>query len=549
MNAPRVGIDIVANDKTAKGIAKAERRFDGATKKMAKGADRGMGATQRGISRWGRGITRTFGEVERATERAFAGPLGSNGSGVISRLGAIRNMTTLAGGSMGEAAVGAGALEAGIVGIGGAALTAGAAVVGLAAGMVKLADSWGKGANQLGNMASLMGVSTKGLQEFAGAAERVGVDKNTAMGSMAGLSQTLNDARYGRNSGALAILSKMGVAMKTKDDGTVDVEAMIPSIANAISRQNSSGQRTAGRALGISDGALAAFTQGGAALSADMKDYGENGTVITDDDVKLGRDITRRDTKAMQWAGKGLNAVQRANATAVKTVGDGAIAGYEALTKGGGDSAPGAAPAPSAGGAGTPGTSAPPSGYTKGWRRGGRFSAKKVDGMARAAYRHYLKYRAQGMPADDAAGWAAVGQAESSNDPHSQQPGGPGYGLFQWGSTKKKYDRRIDFQKAMGKSIYGSSAEDQERFRKWELGHTEKKAARLIDQARGSGGKAAAITERYERPAEIARDSADRANIAERIVKLEIEFKNAPAGVKATARAGGAISHAFSNSR
>jgi hypothetical protein len=36
------------------------------------------------------------------------------------------------------------------------------------------------------------------LQEFAGAAERVGVDKNTAMGALGGLSQTLNDARYGR---------------------------------------------------------------------------------------------------------------------------------------------------------------------------------------------------------------------------------------------------------------------------------------------------------------------------------------------------------------
>jgi hypothetical protein len=152
------------------------------------------------------------------------------------------------------------------------------------------------------------------------------------------------------------------------------------------------------------------------------------------------------------------------------------------------------------------------------------------------------------MPADEAAAWAAVGEAESNNDPHRQQPKGPGYGLFQWGAYDKKNDRRIDFQKAMGKSIYGSSYEDQQRFRKWELGHTEKKAARLISQAQGTGDKAEAITRYYERPKEKDRDSADRANIAERIL-LEIEFKNAPAGVKATARAGGAISHAFSNSR
>ena len=338
MNA-RVGIDIVASDKTAKGAASAEKRLSGVTKKMAKGAGRDMGVAQRGVSSWGRGIIRTFNGVESAATRAFSGPLGSGGSGIISRLGAMRTMASLAGGSMGEAAAGAGLLEAGIVGIGGAAVATGAAVAALAVTMVKLADGWGKGAAQLGNMASLIGVSTKGLQEFTGAAERVGVDKNTATGALGGLSQTLNDARYGRNNGAVALLARMGVKMKLKEDGTADTEAMLPDIAEAITRQNSSGRRTALRGLGISEGAAAVFTQGRAALTGDMADYGKNGAVVTDDDVKLGRQITHRDTVATQWAEKGALALQRGNGQIVKGAGDMAIDAYNGMTKPSGQAA------------------------------------------------------------------------------------------------------------------------------------------------------------------------------------------------------------------
>ena len=176
-------------------------------------------------------------------------------------------------------------------------------------------------------------------------------------------------------------------------------------------------------------------------------------------------------------------------------------------------------------------------------------TSAEVARKARHAQRAFLKYRGQGMSVDEAAAWAANGEAESGNNPHSQQPGGPGYGLFQWGSNVAKYDRRRDFRKAMGKSIYGSSEADQDRFREYELSHQWKGAQRLIDKAQGAGGKAAAITRHYEIPKEKARDAADRANIAETIVKLQIEFKNAPPGITAKAMGSGkqpAISHAYS---
>lgn len=333
MSEAKFGVAITASDKTQAGLKSAERSLRGLTKKAEKSSVAAGSVTQRGFAQWGRSLVQTFSKVEQASVRAFSVGGSGGGSGIIGRLGAIRQMAGLAGEGMAGAATEAGALEAGIVGIGGAAVATGAVVVGLAAGMTKLADSWGKGANQLGNMASLIGVSTEGLQKFAGAAERVGVDKNTAMGAMGGLSQSLNDARYGRNTTALAVLGRLGVGMKLKADGDVDVEAMLPAISNALKRQTSSGRRTAGRALGIADGAMPAFTQGADKLTADMADYGRNGAVVSDKDTELGRALTHRDTVAAQWLEKGVLAGNRANAGIVKGAGDYAIAGYEAVTK------------------------------------------------------------------------------------------------------------------------------------------------------------------------------------------------------------------------
>ena len=318
MSVPQVAIAITADDKTAKGWSAAEKRAGGSIKRIGVTGKDGLKATQEGIGRSSRGIVKSFSAIEQAGKSALSG------GSIIGRASAIRDVGILARGMGAAAAEGLG-LEGAMAGVAGAAVGMTGAVVLAGAAMWKLSDGWGKGANQLGNMANLMGVSTSALQKFAGAAERVGVDKDTATSTLGSLSQTLNDARYGRNNGALAILGKMGVKLQTNEDGTVNVEAMLPQIATAIAAQNSSGRRTAGHALGISDAALAAFTQGGGNLSAGMADYGRNGAMMTDADTKLGRDLTERDVSAAQRVGKAWMGVQRWNATAVKGTGDALI--------------------------------------------------------------------------------------------------------------------------------------------------------------------------------------------------------------------------------
>jgi len=299
MTQPKVAIAITADDKTARGAKSAEKRLGAIPKHTSSVVRRGLGD----LSRQGSSAIRTLGAVEQATARVFGNS--SVTSGLASRLGAVRAAGAAAGTGMGEAATAGGALTTVIGAVG----TAAAATVGVLAaaayGAFKLADGWAKGAASIGRTAMIIGVAKKEMQEFSAAAERMGVDRGAATAGLGSLSQTLNDARYGRNAGAMAVLTKMGVKLQERSDGTVNVEAMLPAIADAIARQNSSGRRTAAHALGLSDELIPVLAQGGKALGADMKDAGRTAYIASDGDVALGTRIARKGAMVGQMVDKG----------------------------------------------------------------------------------------------------------------------------------------------------------------------------------------------------------------------------------------------------
>lgn len=321
MSQPKVAIDITANDRTAKGARSAEKRLGTVPKHVSavtRNQDRAM---REGLGRSSRSALRTLGQVEQASARVFGGR--SVTSGFATRLGAIREAAAATGTGLGEAAGSASMLGStlGVLGTVAGATVGVLAAAGFAA--FKMADGWAKGAAAVGRMADTMGVARKEMQEFAAASERMGVDKGVATGGLASLSQTLNDARYGRNTGALAMLSKLGVKMQLNDDGTVNVGAMLPAIADAIARQNSSGRRTASSALGLSDALIPVFSQGGKALGDDMKDAGNTAYIASDDDIKRGQRIQRKGAMVGQLT-------DRAMAIAGSAAADASEPGYDA---------------------------------------------------------------------------------------------------------------------------------------------------------------------------------------------------------------------------
>lgn len=304
MANPQVAVDIRANDKTGPGAKSAEKRL-GQIPRHVSAAERAYASqSDRMIGRSSRSILRTFGAVEQASARAFGGR--SLTAGFASRLGDVSSAASAVGSGLGEAALAGGVLRGALAAVG---VTAGATIgVMAAAGYAafKLADGWSKGAAAIGRTASIIGVATKALQEFNAAAERQGVDTGTSTSAVAGLSQSLNDARYGRNNDVIALLSRMGVRLQMNADGTVNTGAMLPAIADALARQNSSGRRTAARILGIPDAALPAFTQGGKALSADMREADGTAVVLSDKGIARGTRIARKTAMLGQLKDRGL---------------------------------------------------------------------------------------------------------------------------------------------------------------------------------------------------------------------------------------------------
>lgn len=288
----QLNVAITASDKTGKGKKAAEKNLGQIPKHVSAVNRRAAADDEKRVAGAGRSMVRTLGSVEQASSRLFGGR--SITGGLTSRLGALRDVTSSVGTGMGEAATAGGMLEGAVAGVG---VAVGATVGVLAAaayGAFKLADGWSRGAAAIGRTAEIAGVSAKALQELNAAGERVGVDKATSSGALGGLSQTLNDARYGRNNEALAVLARIGVKLQTKEDGTVDVEAMLPQIADAVARQNSSGRRTLASKLGFGQAALPLFTQGGKALSADMADADKNAPMIGDAAITMAKRNVRK---------------------------------------------------------------------------------------------------------------------------------------------------------------------------------------------------------------------------------------------------------------
>lgn len=559
MSNPAFGVDIVANDRTARGARSAERRLGTIPRHVSavtRNQDRAM---REGLGRSSRSALRTLGRVEQASARVFGGR--SLTSGFSTRLGAVGEAAAAAGTGLGEAAASGGVLT-GTLGVLG---TVAGATVGIlaAAGYAafKMADGWAKGAASIGRMADTMGVARKEMQEFAAASERMGVDKGAATGGLASLSQTLNDARYGRNTTALALLTKLGVKMQLNEDGTVNVGAMLPTIADAIARQNSSGRRTAAHALGLSDALIPVMAQGGKALSADMKDAGRTAYIASDDDITRGQRIQRKGAMVGQLT-------DRAMAIAGSAAADAAEPGYDLALSAGRQVLGGATTfggvvrntfAPAAGAVERGGRAIERAAdrfqgavnYAGGG--GGRLSRGGAIAEARKGVRLRDKLMAAGFSKNDATALAANAVRESgANYRRGEVGGGGGYGLFQWTNAKRK----SDFRRLFGKSIYASTEDEQIKFLKWELSHdtSERKNWAKAHQYGGDAGNIAyGFTRHVERPKYGERDGQERAAVARALdtipVKVEIEMRGAPSGTRAKVSAGRAskpaISHAF----
>lgn len=174
------------------------------------------------------------------------------------------------------------------------AITGAATIAGLAA----LANNWGKLGSEIDKTSSILGVSTKELQQYQAAAKLAGLSAEDMNGSLKSLGDTLEDAAYNRNSQALILMNQLGISLTRTKTGAVDATRALRQVAEAIARQggNVQAQRLIARTFGVEQ-LLPMLQKGAAGIEQYVAQARSLGSVMGDDQIKAAKDYAQNVAK------------------------------------------------------------------------------------------------------------------------------------------------------------------------------------------------------------------------------------------------------------
>lgn len=142
-------------------------------------------------------------------------------------------------------------------------------------------------------------------------------------------------------------------------------------------------------------------------------------------------------------------------------------------------------------------------------------------------------FERMGWTSEQASGIAANLMAESGMNPGARGDGGKAYGIAQWHP-----DRQAAFQKWAGKSIVGSSAEEQMAFVNYELTQgAERKAGALLRAAQNAQDAGSIVSRYYERPMRADEEARRRGASAVQIAQTTTINVNGASDPVSTAQA------------
>ena len=188
------------------------------------------------------------------------------------------------------------------------------------AGIMAIAEAWGKSGIAVTNASNRIDRSVGKLQGFRGAATAAGLSADSMQGSLVALSDTLQDASMGRNQQALMLLGRLGINISRGKDGIVDTAKTMNDLADAIQRQtNPQTQALIARAFGLED--MLPILQKGSKGLQEYMEYAKKVGAVDEEaaaaNERLGKSWSRLKlsiegaTNAMSkgWVGASMNAV------------------------------------------------------------------------------------------------------------------------------------------------------------------------------------------------------------------------------------------------
>jgi hypothetical protein len=141
---------------------------------------------------------------------------------------------------------------------------------GSLAGLYALATGWAHLGAETSRTAQILGITAQELDTLRNAGTLAGVSAETMTSGFQSFADTLQDARWGRNQPAFAMLQYLGIGLKQTKDGAIDTQSAMIEFADKIKqiqqRDPGAARKLAG-AFGV-ESLLPILAKGGAAMKA-----------------------------------------------------------------------------------------------------------------------------------------------------------------------------------------------------------------------------------------------------------------------------------------
>ncbi|CAG9256258.1 phage tail tip lysozyme [Paraburkholderia caribensis] len=445
--------------------------------------------------------------------------------------------------------------------------------LGSIAGLASIVTSWGRAGQEIDRTSTLLGINTQQLQEYRGVARLAGLSTDSMDASLQALGDTMQGAVNGRAPETLALMSAWQIGLHRTADGAVDVSHAMLDVSRAIRSNLSAGgniqsARQIAQAFGV-ESLLPLLIKGPSAIQDLVRQFDNLHATMDPSAIRQAEEYAQNIAKLelsvvslkdalgnalipvlqpaielmSQWLAVPENKQKLIDgvAGAVRFLSDEIKSfDWEKAKRGASDffdlvSRSYEILMHVAHLGSRVGTGFERFGNAL---RGNGLStndelAAGVNGNTTYAIQYF---RSRGMSRAQSIGLTAALFGESGLDPTAVGDNGKAYGVAQWHA-----DRQAGFQKWAGNWIGNSTLDQQLGYVVQELNTTEKGAGDALSRARTPEEAAAIATRLYERPADIAGESAKRADIATRLSGLygrdgpAVASANQPAGDSAQA--------------
>lgn len=178
---------------------------------------------------------------------------------------------------------------------------------GSIASLAQMISHFSRMGAELERTSSLLGISAQKLNSMRGAAQLTGVSGEDLTSGFKSLSDTLQDAKWGRNNAAYLGLQAMGITLRQTKDGAIDTEQAMYDLADKlhqIQKTDPAAARTLSRMFGV-ENILPLLVKGSTALRSYQAEASKLKGVFTPEMAARATDFFRA-TEGMNLSLEGL---------------------------------------------------------------------------------------------------------------------------------------------------------------------------------------------------------------------------------------------------